>query len=363
MKKKISRVISIITLLAVLLCFPVSAASSGWNEYALTMDEIYDGGAVDTTALQGYINAPNVTEWESFTVLTKYLYGDGGGGDLPITGVRYRMRTGTYLTEWGFGKYGDTFTAGVPFPVFYSPLVSAGSVFSISADTILIGLDPSYGVVSAVRLGISQVDANYQHIKSYSYTLDLAKENRGNYHYYDNLFSIKTVNRDSYFCVSYVEVDFTLVGSGQGSLSVTIPNGFTFSYGNPNSPEAPKYNKPDDGGAVGDLDDLEGELGSQTQDGMNSANDTFGSFAKDLTEFTLGLQFVSVLMRTFIFKMPWLNALLTVSLGLGLFGFIVALAGSAIGGSDKNAKSHVRQDAEFIKRDGIASHRPSRRGK
>ena len=135
-------------------------------------------------------------------------------------------------------------------------------------------------------------------------------------------------------------IEFQMYHPIEGSFSL-----YNFStrvgYGNPSSPEAPGYTKPD-GGAIDDYHDLEQGVLNDTESGMNAANSIFGGFVDNIFGFVSGLLFVSELMGLFIVKVPVVGLLIQISLALGLFAVLVGLSGSIIGAKERHDRNIER---------------------
>lgn len=121
---------------------------------------------------------------------------------------------------------------------------------------------------------------------------------------------------------------------------------------------ADKYTPPE-GGAIDDVGSVESEIQNSTQEGFNVLSDTFKSFSLDT--FSDGLGGIATIYNHIIPRTPWLSNLLNISLGIGLFAFLLGLSIYTLSSFNHREKGSARQDAKYIKRDGIASHRPSRK--
>jgi hypothetical protein len=121
---------------------------------------------------------------------------------------------------------------------------------------------------------------------------------------------------------------------------------FAVSCGDPNSPNAPAYNKPD-GGSVSDLGSAEDSLVSGAQDGIDKAGEAFSSVDTNLAAYINGLLMCSKIMGAAMTKMPWLGTVIEISLALGLFASLLGLAAALIGASDRRAASSARSDQSW----------------
>lgn len=126
--------------------------------------------------------------------------------------------------------------------------------------------------------------------------------------------------------------------------NITLVNQpFAVSCGDPNSPNAPAYNKPD-GGSVSDLGSAEDALVGGTQDGIDTAGDAFSSVDTNLAAYINGLLMCSKIMGAAMTKMPWLGTVIEISLALGLFASLLGLAAALIGASDRRAAASARSE-------------------
>lgn len=338
MKKKIKRflpVLACFVLLSGLFAMPVSAVSSGWSQLEFSGSTALP--ADDRPMIITFQNgAPQGSdEFYPYTIST--------AGQL---GSRYTIGTHSWLATSG-GQM-NCFRIPVNYGAFE---VQAGDVIRVEFTDLFFYLYDSRCEFFTPFLGLSYDNRTFfvEQVDPYNHP-----SKTGTTYSFSSLVFEYTAEESATLTISYFLYSFTTPSTSAGTFSADfdfVPRGVVVSSsGNPTSPEYPKYNKPDDGGAVGDLEDLEGQFDVQSQQGMDSATDTFNGFGTALSEFTLGLQFVSVLMRTFIFKMPWLNALFTISLGLGLFGFIVGLAGYALGAADRKASREARRSEREARR-------------
>lgn len=122
---------------------------------------------------------------------------------------------------------------------------------------------------------------------------------------------------------------------------------------------ADKYTPPGGGDQIGDLTDTESQINENTSSGLNEVTDSFKAFS--MSFFYDGLGGCIQLFNHIVPNTPWLNQILIISLGLGMFAFLVGSAQIVIGRLNSDMPRSARHDAKYIKRDGIASHRPSRK--
>lgn len=122
---------------------------------------------------------------------------------------------------------------------------------------------------------------------------------------------------------------------------------------------ADKYIPPSGGDQIGDLTDTESQINENTSQGLNAVTDSFKAFS--MSFFYDGLGGCIQLFNRIVPNIPWLNQILIISLGLGMFAFLVGSAQIVVGRLNSDMPRSARHDAKYIKRDGIASHRPSRK--
>lgn len=313
MKKKMKRflpVFACFVLLSGLFAMPVSAASGGWSKLEFS----------GSTALPA----------DDRPMVITYQNGAPQGSDefFPRTittagqsGSRYSIGNHSWLAT-SAGQM-NCFRIPVNYGAFE---VQAGDVIRIEFTDLYFYLYDSRCEFFVPFLGLTNGNRTFfiEQVDPYNHP-----SKTGTTYSFKSLIFEYTAEESATLTISYFLYSFTTPSTSAGTFSADfdfVPRGVVVSSsGNPTSPDYPKYDKPTDGGAVGDLEDLEGQVGEQSQQGMDSANDTFKGFGAALSEFTLGLQFVSVLMRTFIFKMPWLNALFTISLVSACLALLLAL--------------------------------------
>lgn len=129
--------------------------------------------------------------------------------------------------------------------------------------------------------------------------------------------------------------------------NITLVNQpFAVSCGDPNSPNAPAYNKPD-GGSVSDLGSAEDSLVSGAQDGIDKAGEAFSSVDTNLAGYINGLLMCSKIMGAAMTKMPWLGTVIEISLALGLFASLLGLGAAIIGASNRRGSDAVDYGFEY----------------
>lgn len=143
-----------------------------------------------------------------------------------------------------------------------------------------------------------------------------------------------------------IEIDVDYVSfsvSVNGRFRALFNNGLYVEYGNPNSPNAPSYSRPDEGD-LGALEDKEQELESNTAEGRQEVQEIISpeSLTSTLLSYAKGLQFTSRIMLSAITKIPFLNALVWVSMSLGFVATLFALSASIIAASDRRAGATAR---------------------
>lgn len=120
-----------------------------------------------------------------------------------------------------------------------------------------------------------------------------------------------------------------------------------------------KYESPN-GNSIDNVGTVEDEIEESTQEGFSELNKIFKSFSLDT--FTDGLGGIAMIYNHIIPQSLWLSNLISISLGLGLFAFLLGIAIWSFGRiGNRDTRVSARRDAKYIKRDGIAAHRPSRR--
>lgn len=82
---------------------------------------------------------------------------------------------------------------------------------------------------------------------------------------------------------------------------------------------------PDDAGAVGDLEDIENDLKNNTAQGRDEAEQIFNESSSLIASHIAGFLFLSAVIERFI-AVGWLRGVLTVSLSLGILGFVANIA-------------------------------------
>lgn len=103
------------------------------------------------------------------------------------------------------------------------------------------------------------------------------------------------------------------------------------------------YNSPNTGG-MDDLDSAEGNLNEQNEQGMQNANNYQTNALTAIAQYVGGFQALSAVVGKFS-DLPFVGALLTLSIALGLFAFIVGMFGTAIWSTRREAR-HDRLAAE-----------------
>ena len=125
----------------------------------------------------------------------------------------------------------------------------------------------------------------------------------------------------------------------------------TISYGNPNSPEVPSYTPPSGEDSFTDLDGAEQELAGQNQEGLDVAGAIIGDFT--LQQFASGLTALVSIYNVLLPRLGWLNALISVSLALGIVSFLLnlvpSIAGKLSGSSRSNSRKPFKGQNEFKK--------------
>lgn len=107
------------------------------------------------------------------------------------------------------------------------------------------------------------------------------------------------------------------------------------------SPETPLYPPPD----TGDLDNmegLEGQVNNQNQQGMNNAEGYQDSALTTIVKYVAGFQAVAAIIGK-IGDIPFIGALLTLSVSIGLFAFLLGMVGSVYR-SRNHGDAQVKRD-------------------
>ena len=105
----------------------------------------------------------------------------------------------------------------------------------------------------------------------------------------------------------------------------------------------PVYPAPDTGG-MDDLDSAEGNLKEQNEQGMQNANNYQTDALTAIAQYVGGFQALSAVVGKFS-DLTFVGALLTLSIALGLFAFLVGMLGTAIWSTRREAR-HDRLAAE-----------------
>lgn len=92
------------------------------------------------------------------------------------------------------------------------------------------------------------------------------------------------------------------------------------------SPETPLYSPPDTG-ELDNMEGLEGQVNNQNQQGMNNAEGYQDSALTTIVKYVAGFQAVAAIIGK-IGDIPFIGALLTLSVSIGLFAFLLGMVGS-----------------------------------
>ncbi len=106
---------------------------------------------------------------------------------------------------------------------------------------------------------------------------------------------------------------------------------------------ADQYAPPSGQDQMDELSKQEEVVNQNAQEGMNEAGNMFKAFSLDF--FTDGLGAIVQIYNRIIPKIPWLNQLITISLALGLFSFLVGAAQAYIGRLNANDRKAQREQA------------------
>lgn len=130
-------------------------------------------------------------------------------------------------------------------------------------------------------------------------------------------------------------------------LSISfLEDSFTINYGSGSDPNYPIYS-PAPEGNVGNLNSSEEELIGSSEEGISQGLDkiqAFSTFLNDLDISNAALLRISQLMMRLV-EIPSMAALVNISLSLGLFASLFALAGSLVSAADRRAGAAKREAA------------------
>lgn len=90
-----------------------------------------------------------------------------------------------------------------------------------------------------------------------------------------------------------------------------------------------KYTPPSGDEEIGDLNQTEEELLGSSEEGMNQAKFLFSNF--NLAQFGQSMLGVISIVNTFVDGMPWLSEIIIISLSIGILGFLFAISNTVIG--------------------------------
>lgn len=148
--------------------------------------------------------------------------------------------------------------------------------------------------------------------------------------------------------INMIVVDVTVkdrpsTGSGTGGRTRFYLKQIQMGWGNADAATAPNYSNPDKGD-LESLEDKEQELESNTAEGQEEVQEIISpdTLTSTLLSYAKGLQFTSRIMLSAITKIPFLNALIWVSMSLGFVATLFALSASIIAASDRRAGSTAR---------------------
>lgn len=310
-KKRILRVavaITFVVMLFALPAMPAFAASDGWtsavfnsyNEYLSQWGRLYGlqgqkspgGTGMEWTlpgespwvgnGLEFFVRANMdvaLKTGDRFILEDKTIYGWFGGSENMIISVRFFL---------GYFEYANNDTTGTPNVI--------GSIAAGDYTTYNFKGGQSYGLT--VKGKEFHITNDYDHV----WVGIMFKVNRTAG--FANTFSINNLN-------------------------------FHYSYGNPNSPEAPIY-KPFDDDTMNELEDAENQVLDGTQGGLdafkNSINGVYGLLPNYFKPLTAAVSMINVYLG-----IKSLGDLISISLVFGVMGFL--LSGSLVAYAARAARS------------------------
>ena len=143
----------------------------------------------------------------------------------------------------------------------------------------------------------------------------------------------------------YLVWDITLNGTRNGGTYVGISLSSVSYQGKPVSPaESDVYGTPESGTlddtstAIGDVDSAESALISGGDSAISGAFDSLASSVNSLNSFVSGFVFVQRLCSSLVSSLPFLNVLIPISVGLGLFAMLIGIIGSVVSRSKGGGK-------------------------
>lgn len=131
-------------------------------------------------------------------------------------------------------------------------------------------------------------------------------------------------------------------GSGlypSGQIIGIFSDDFSVHYSDGPDPNLPTYDPPDQG-SIGDVDDLESDILDGSQVGLDSVAGQLdsSSLTEAVTDFQWAFVHISRFMTRLSGNIPYLDAVIYISISLGLLATLVALSGAIVTASDRRGK-------------------------
>ncbi|MBQ2024860.1 MAG: hypothetical protein II215_00115 [Paludibacteraceae bacterium] len=145
-----------------------------------------------------------------------------------------------------------------------------------------------------------------------------------------------------------LELQFTTANALELKILYIDDNDGKVYFGGGSSPNNPIY-PPADGGNVGNLDNAEQELIGSQQQGLDNTGTVIGNAENVILDLNTDLQLGSFVMALNpildkITTIAGIDALVNMSLALGLFASLLSLSASIIGAGDKRASTQRKKD-------------------
>lgn len=335
MLKRIFPLVAVLALLMALVAVPVSAAGEyqivDYNDYKANADVNEDE---DTVSIQ----FPSHMVGIDYTIFgpNGKTSGSVAGGDVNVTlykgydsYIHYQMPffADGYLMDFQNIPDGSVFRTSLEFCFMFADDVRYGTfsghllaqIEYYDADFNYVGTD--YGQDIFIQDG--GVDT---HISYYSTSIIVDKPQGAVYGYVSFPCNAWTVTGAyGYYPVSFNFYNVTLDMSIDSLYLLWEETGRTNELlediiNGEVTPEAPAGSE-----SVGELDDIEGALKDDTAAGREEAEQIFNESSGLVASHISGFLFLSDVIERFI-SVGWLRGILTVSLSLGIFGFIANIA-------------------------------------
>lgn len=293
--KRVLPVVIAVMALAAAFCVPVSAASAGWTDISLGYEDFFDSYTFSNEDLQ--LDVFNLSSGRSFWIRPgEFLSGHGQPvNQHPYTGIKYYMDTSFGS---GYVSVGDELRCTIPLGSFGGYELLPGDDFFLSIAPFRVGLGTDFADLHDVSFGIKYEysDGTFSY-KDYPILDELiSSPGAGNY-YWQSLGISQMISKPCKVYIDYVDITFTVLKAINRSVAVVFPEGVEISYGNPDSPEAPKYDTPD-GSFIEDYTEKEEEVLNSTQDGQDEFNSLLANFRTVMNKFG-----PSMLAATWVFNL------------------------------------------------------------